>query len=477
MPNRIADGIHLTNIKQRHRRGLQMQAFYMLSLGIAFFVLIVLMGTVLNRIYGLAIVDVAVNPEVIEADFEGRSLDSLSEVELSRVLLTRIPAQLARLVHTNFSSQSTVADMSRQPLSSAINNVEYPELPETITMDSTLQDIYRIDQAVYNQFLADILALNVSQDDLLTMIETEIIKRQVIQAWNLDISLFNRDSIEEALVAVQEEAPTAHLEWRSWISLNFLTETFNPRNPAEAGIAPALLGSIWIMILVMVIAFPLGVGAAIYLEEYASDTWYNRIIETNIRNLAGVPSIIYGLLGLAIFVRTLGDLTGGSILSGIIPGIAGRDRGDTVLSAALTLSLLILPIIIIQTQEALKAVPSSIREASYGLGATKWQTISRQIFPAALPGILTGTIIAISRAVGETAPILVIGGSTFVSSNPNGPFSGFTALPLVIYNWTSDPNRQFQNAAGAAIIVLLILLLTLNSVAVILRNRASKRSV
>ena len=230
------------------------------------------------------------------------------------------------------------------------------------------------------------------------------------------------------------------------------------------------MGSLLLILITILTAFPIGLGAAIYLEEYAGQkTGLNRIIQTNIDNLAGVPSIIYGILGLAIFVRALEPLTSGAIF-----GFDGG-TGRTILAAGLTMALLILPILIINAQEAIRAVPSSLRLASFGLGATQWQTIWHHVLPSALPGILTGTILAISRAIGETAPLIVVGASTLISSDPNGPFSKFTALPIQIYNWTSRPQEQFRNIAAAAILVLLIALLTLNSAAILLRNRYTRR--
>jgi phosphate transport system permease protein len=211
------------------------------------------------------------------------------------------------------------------------------------------------------------------------------------------------------------------------------------------------------------------VGAAIYLEEYAKPNRINRLIETNIRNLAGVPSIIYGMLGLAVFVRVLGDITSGAAF-----GVT-ESNGRTVLSAGLTMALLILPVLIINAQEAIRAVPRSIREASYGVGATQWQTIWHQVLPAALPGILTGVILSMSRAIGETAPLIVVGASTFIGIDPNGPFSKFTVVPIQIYQWTSRPELEFKNTAAAAIIVLLVLLLLLNGTAIFLRQRFSRR--
>jgi phosphate transport system permease protein len=230
------------------------------------------------------------------------------------------------------------------------------------------------------------------------------------------------------------------------------------------------MGSVWVMIITMLTAFPLGVGAAIYLEEYAEDNWLNNIIETNIRNLAGVPSIIYGMLGLAIFVRALSPITSGAAF-----GLQETNTGRTIMSAGLTLALLILPVIIINSQEAIRAVSSAIRQGSYGLGATKWQTIWRQILPTAIPGILTGTILSFSRAVGETAPLIVVGAATAINSDPTNPFKAFTVIPIQIYDWTSRPQDQFRDIAAAAIIVLLVLLITLNTTAILLRNRFSKR--
>ncbi|HEX2622619.1 MAG TPA: phosphate ABC transporter permease PstA, partial [Phototrophicaceae bacterium] len=308
-----------------------------------------------------------------------------------------------------------------------------------------------------------ILSLNLSQSTLLHLIDEDLLKPKFERSWSLAESLLQRGNIE---LALRDQFPDSVLEWHSWLNSNFISNELSDTVAAETGVLPALLGSLWLMFLTILFAFPIGVGAAIYLEEYASDTWLNRIIETNIRNLAGVPSIIYGMLGLAIFVRVLSPITSGAFL-----GATGDGR--SVLSAALTMALLILPLIIINSQEALRAVPSTLREASYGLGATKWQTIWRQVLPAALPGVLTGTILAISRAVGETAPLIVVGVAAYITTNPDGPFSRFTALPRLIYYWTGKPDPQFKNAASAGIIVLLILLLSMNSVAIILRNRAS----
>ena len=230
----------------------------------------------------------------------------------------------------------------------------------------------------------------------------------------------------------------------------------------------------WVISITLIFAFPIATGAAIYLEEYAPDTRLTRLIQTNINSLAGVPSIIYGILGLAIFVRFMQPLTSGAVF-GLVDDPTTAN-GRTILAAGLTLGLLIMPIIIINAQEAIKAVPNSLRNASYGLGATQWETIWSHVLPSALAGILTGTILAVSRAVGETAPLVVIGASTFILFDPEGPFSKFTTLPIQIFQWTARPQAEFRNLAAAASLALLVLLLALNAAAVLLRNRYSRRT-
>ena len=244
------------------------------------------------------------------------------------------------------------------------------------------------------------------------------------------------------------------------LSLGFLTSFPSQIFPENSGIYPALIGSLWLLGLTAVISVPLGLGAAVYLEEYAADTRINRAIEINISNLAGVPSVIYGLLGLGVFVQFLAPVTG----------------GQSVLTGALTLSLLILPVLIVTTREALRTISPSIREGGYALGATKWEVIWSHLLPMALPGALTGMILALSRAIGEAAPILVVGAvgyQTFVTSSP---FDGFMALPTQIYDWISRPQDVFQQLAAAAIVVIMAVLLVANSVAIILRNRFQQRS-
>ena len=241
----------------------------------------------------------------------------------------------------------------------------------------------------------------------------------------------------------------------SSLDTQFLTSSPS-RIPAKAGILPALVGTLWVTLLVALITFPIGIGAAIYLEEYAGRGRTARLLKINISNLAGVPSIVYGIFGLAIFVR-------------------GLDLGRTVFAASLTLRLLILPVVSISSAEALKAVPPSQREAAYALGATRWQVIRRALLPAAAPGILTGIVLAVGRAVGETAPLILIGAVTFVTFVPTNPFEDkYTVLPIQIFNWANRPQEAFLEISAAAILVLIALMLLLNGAAIYLRARLSR---
>ena len=308
-----------------------------------------------------------------------------------------------------------------------------------------------------------------SHENVEALVVERVVEPTIVGTWSFLDSTFNRGDIRAKVAA---DTPEAELVFRSWMSWDFVRSPQSP-DPATAGIRTALFGSLWVVVITLVFSFPVGVGAAIYLEEYARENRLNSIIQTNINNLAGVPSIIYGMLGLAIFVRTMEVFTSGSFLGG---GGEATANGRTIVSAGLTLGLLILPLIIINAQEAIRAVPGSLRQAGMALGSTKWQTVRSHVLPNALPGILTGTILAVARALGETAPLVVVGASTFITTDPAGPFSKFTVLPIQIYQWTSRPQDEFRNIAAAAIIVLLVLLLTLNTAAVLLRNRYSRRA-
>ncbi|MCX7708922.1 MAG: phosphate ABC transporter permease PstA [Clostridia bacterium] len=239
-----------------------------------------------------------------------------------------------------------------------------------------------------------------------------------------------------------------------WLSKQFFTG-FPSRFPHKSGILPGILGSLYIIALTVVFAVPVGLGCAIYLEEYAKNNWLTKFIKINISNLSGTPAIVYGLLGLTVFVRTLA-------------------LKKSILSGALTMSLVVLPIVIVASQEAIKAVPQFLRHGSYALGATKWQTIRKVVLPTAFPGILTGVILSVSRALGESAPLIMVGAATFVSFLPKGIMDNFTALPMQIYYWTGLPKAEFRELAAAGIIVLLALLLTTNAAAIVLRNKFQK---
>lgn len=241
----------------------------------------------------------------------------------------------------------------------------------------------------------------------------------------------------------------------SWLSLDLLTNKSSSR-PERAGLSTALLGTFWVIGLTALFAFPVGIGAAIYLEEYAPNNRWTRLLKTNIANLAGVPSVVYGLLGLGVFVTLL-------------------SFGRTVLSGALTMSLVILPVVIIASQEAIRAVPPSLRQAAFALGATRWQVARDHVIPAAMPGILTGIILSISRAIGETAPLLVVGASAYLTFNPSGLSSLYTVLPVQIYFWAQRPQQDFKSLAAASIIVLLVLLLVLNAAAIYFRQRFARK--
>jgi phosphate transport system permease protein len=392
------------NIKRRHRVGKVWQTIFAFAIVISLVALVTLILNIVNGAFGYVIVENKVDPETLAVE----PLDDLTSAELAVILRTNLSPNRLRAIEFEMALEAR------------------------------------------------------SRSDLYGLVMERIVDPTIVESYTLIESL--RDYNKIAAFAA-EEYPSADVVFRSWLNQAFL-EGGSSRKAELAGVRIALKGSLFLIFITISFAFPIGVSAAIYLEEYADGrNKLNRIIQTNIDNLAGVPSIIYGILGLAIFVRTLAPITSGAAF-----GVEGGS-GRTLLSAGLTMSLLILPIIIINAQEAIRAVPSSLRQASYGLGATKWQTVWNHVLPYALPGILTGTILAVSRAIGETAPLIVVGASTMITSDPDGPFSGFTALPIQIYNWTSRPQEQFRNIAAAAIIVLMISLLSLNAAAIFLRNR------
>jgi phosphate transport system permease protein len=432
----------------RHQRSRIGEAFFFVSNIIAIALLVILFAHVINQSFGLIVVENRVAPSEV-AD---KPLQKLTNEELVAILIDRQPGRISVVIRDQLSHVPD-AEFTTSPLSAVLDGSVYP----ASWSDLTINDL-DVEQR------AQILADNLSHPELVTAVTELVIQPRIIKTWELMPSILERAEIEEE---VAQQYPNDVLQFKSWTSWDFVTRSVSS-SATTAGLRTALLGSFWIISITSITALILGVGAAIYLEEYASDNWINRIIEINIRNLAAIPSIIYGMLGLAVFVRALGYFTSGQFI-----GVQDTN-GRTALSAGLTLALLVLPIIIVTAQESIRAVPPSVREASYGLGATKFQTVFRQVMPAAVPGTMTGVILAMSRAVGETAPLLVVGASTFIGIDPNGPFSKFTVVPIQIYQWTSRPEAEFKNVAAAAIIVLLVVMLLLNASAIILRNRFSR---
>jgi ABC-type phosphate transport system permease subunit len=574
-------------LKMRHQRGTVGKWFNFMSIMIAILALIALFGNVANEAFGTIGVVNTIEPEALT---DGRPLEDLSNQELVTILADNVGGRLRVLIRDSISQVPTdqfttasVADIVGD------TNVD-PEIADMMLKDITPEQ------------QASLLAEYASTGAIRALVLTEVVEQQIIASFTLSDTIFNFDVVKAQIEGpiledykeaqgIDEDLKVEVIRFYSWLDSEFISTPMSS-TPALAGIRTALIGSIGLMIVVIMVALPVGVGAAIYLEEYANDSLVNRIIETNVRNLAGVPSIIYGMLGLAIFVRALAPFTSGLIfqynfdvptpdqivnnrlapilddaiaidedgtitnnsalsdeelgavidtflyygtptltmmgsvdvrdltnsmadalnttvdvsnvsstedfdieirgtyyafdiedgavldretfdelMASLVRINAFSPNGRTLVSAGLTLVLLILPIIIINSQEAIRAVPYAIREASYGLGATRWQTIWNQVLPAALPGIMTGTILSVSRAVGETAPLIVVGAATFLVTDPTSPFSQFTAMPIQIYQWTARPQGQFADIAAAAIIVLLALMLTLNAIAIVLRNR------
>lgn len=319
------------------------------------------------------------------------------------------------------------------------------------------------------------------QPNVFALVQERVVVTDVIASYGLVPSLLNPEQFRIEIETVFQTAPDrfgdytfdqVQFEWRAWFNPTFL-RTPSSSTPEIAGIRTAFLGSAWLMMITLFFSVPVGVGAAVYLTEFAKKSRFNDLVQTNIYNLAGVPSIIYGMLGLAVLVRVLEPITSGAVFT---DGVPPSENGRTVLSAGITLGLLILPVVIISAQEALKAVPDSLRQAGLALGATKWQTVRSQVLPVAFPGILTGTILAMSRAIGETAPLILVGAASFITADPSGLFSKFTALPIQIFQWTGFPQQEFRNIAAAASIALLLMLLILNAFAVILRNRYARKA-
>lgn len=372
-------------------------------------------------------------------------------------------ALLITIVNQSFGYVAIVNQID--PAELAVDGVPLDKLPKE-SLTQILET--HISKGLMRRYEHDKPFAERSRENIHELILERVVEPQVEATWGLFDSIFARGQV---FAEAKERFPESDVYFRSWLTGSFVSKA-QSSEPLRAGVRTAIFGSLWVVAITILFSFPIGVGAAIYLEEYArKERFLNRLIQTNINNLAGVPSIIYGMLGLAIFVRMLEVFTSGAFLGG---GDESTANGRTIISAGLTLGLLILPLIIINGQEAIRAVPNSLRQAGFGLGATHWQVIWHHILPSAMPGVLTGTILAVSRAIGETAPLVVVGASTFIAMDPSGPFSKFTVLPIQIYQWTSRPQDEFRNLAAAAILVLLILLLSLNATAVLLRNRFNR---
>ena len=358
--------------------------------------------------------------------------------------------------------------------------IEYETSPESLTYDN--KHYTELSTEELRQFLEENLpgrrfrALerekpfeSRNSNELIAIIETEILNPSIYKSYSLVNSLFASKKIKKEF----DDAPQGSmLVFRSWVSKDMLLKP-QSNDALETGIRTALLGSIFTVLVAIIFSIPLGIAASVWMEEYLNHkSKLNTVLTLNIYNLAGVPSIIYGMLGLAVFVRFMEPITSGAFFTAVSDEVK---NGRTILSAGLTLGILILPVIIVNTREAIRAVPSSLRHASIAVGATKLDTIIHHVLPACFDRILTGTIFAMARVLGETAPLIIIGASTFISQDPTSIFSKFTTLPIQIYQWTSRPQKEFHNLAAGAIVILIILMILLNGTAIILRNRINTR--
>lgn len=437
---------YLALVGRRARRGRWARFGFLLLLAVAVLALATILFTIIDDSFGLVAI---VNQEEPEAVVARLGYDP-AEVSLSDVPKEDLVLALQGAVNNNVGRR-----LER----------ERRFFPDRLVFE---------DQATWDGLCASAepppgcTASVRSQQDVYLLVQERIVQPDIIASNGLFGSLFDASAFEEEVRTAFAETPDrfpdytldqVQFQWRAWLNRSFLTSPASSI-PELAGIRTAILGSAWLLVIAVSFAVPVGVGAAIYLEEFAPRNRITDLIQTNINNLAGVPSIVYGMLGLAVFVRVLEPLT----------------QGRTVLSAGLTLGLLTLPVVIISSQEAIRAVPNTLRHAGLALGATRWQTVRSQVLPVAMPGVLTGTILAVARAIGETAPLILVGAASFITFDPTGLFSKFTALPIQIFQWTTYPQEEFRNLAAAASLALLIMLLVLNAAAVLLRNRYSRRT-
>lgn len=444
-------------LDRRRRRGRFAAAGFMFALVVAVVALATLLYTVINDSFGMVAIVNQQNPESV--------VESLG-----------------------YSASTDVSDLTKDELVGLLQASVTSGVGRRLERDQRFFEDRLVfeSEAKWDEVCAGVEAPGGctggprSRTDIAALVQERVIQPDVIASYDLVPSLLNPAAFQAGVIEAFETTPArfgeytvdqVRFEWRAWLNLDFLLRPSNAT--AEiAGIRTAILGSTWLVVITLLFAVPVGVGAAVYLVEFARPSRFTEMVQTNVSNLAGVPSVIYGMLGLAVLVRTFAPLTSGSLFLDQPPS----ENGRTILSAGITLGLLILPVIIIAGQEALRAVPNSLRQAGMGLGATRWQTVRSQVLPVALPGILTGTILAVARAIGETAPLIVVGAASFITADPSGPFSKYTALPIQIFQWTGLPQEEFRNIAAAAILVLLVLLLMLNGTAVVLRNKYSRRA-
>ncbi len=466
------EGAHLQAdraIRNRLRTAAGGRVVLFLSLLLALLVLIALILNVVDQLGGYVVYGYRIDPKSVVPAI---APEDMSEQELRDMILNNTPDYRLEAIPDDYGVPLDEMDKDLlvevvyaeiPDLDPLLGTRPFTELPndELITLIQQNITTSRFDQLNEEQPFAQR-----SRAELLDLFEKEVLEERVVYSWRLFDSLLNGPAI---IKTIERDYPGQQYELRWWLTPQFVTSPQTTR-AETTGLRTAILGSALIVIITILFAMPIGIAAGVYLEEFAAPNRINQFLQANIYNLSGVPTIIYGLMGLAIFVRALGDLTNGSMFGVPNPPPNGR----TIISAGLTMGLLVMPLIIINTQEAIRAVPQSIRDGALAVGATYWQTVWHHVLPMAVPGILTGIILAISRAVGETAPLVVVGAAAYISVDPSGPFSSFTGLPIQIWAWTALPEQTFRNVAAAAIIVLLAVVITFNLTAIILRNRLRK---
>jgi phosphate transport system permease protein len=472
------------NTLRRVQSGKRGEKALLLSTAFGLMVLVILLLTIFNDAFGIVAVKEVIHPETLVTD--GQTINQLSNNELTSILQTHLSKgkmQALLLKHI------LPTDVDRTKLGT--EHIGTLVLKTISISESSAQKTFA---ELSVEEISALLAMNLSQQMLVDEIYEQVVGSEIIQSWSFLESTLNRANIErevrqkangenlpstfttKQIEEIKANYSAVRLQWKAWLSLEFILKP-TTSVPGTTGFRGAIIGSILILLIAILLPTFIGVSTAIYLEEYAREfAKYRRsaqifytLIQMNIRTLVGVPSVIYGLFGLTFYGMLLEPLTSGEIFG--IPGGNGR----TILTAGLTLGTLVLPVIIINAQEAIKSVPYSLREASYGLHASRSQTILRTVLPSAIPGIMTGVILSLSRAIGETAPLVIVGAAVFLSKDPLSPFSPFTTMTVQIYNWTAQPNDQFRNIASAAIAVLIMLVVGLNMVSIIIRYRYTRR--